>query len=295
MFHISNPGFSVPMTDSKRDGSHCRRMFGGLVLVTLWLLPLAVPALELAGELAQGGLVRGQTEPGNRVFLDDERVRVTDKGRFLIGFDRDADPQATLRIEDPQGNTETRRLSIRQRDYNIQRIDGLPERKVSPSAEDMERIRRESELIKSAREQARQTDTLYIGNDFVWPLSGRISGVYGSQRILNGKPRRPHYGLDIAANRGTPIRAPAAGVVAFTHPGMYFNGRTVVIDHGHGLTSTYIHLSRVDVEQGEWVDQGQTIGAVGASGRATGPHLHWGMEWFDRHIDPRLLLGAMPE
>ena len=283
------------MADTQRDCNSYRKVLGGLVLAALWLLPMLALALELSGEMVQGGLIRGQAEPGSRVFLDGEKLRVTESGRFLIGFDRDAGPEATLRVERPDGEIMERELSISQRDYHIQRIDGLPERKVSPSAEDLERIKRESELIKTAREWAQQTDTLYIGDDFVWPLSGRISGVYGSQRILNGKPRRPHYGLDIAADRGTPIRAPAAGVIAFTHPGMYFNGATVVIDHGHGLTSTYIHLSRIAVEEGEWVDQGQMIGRVGASGRATGPHLHWGMEWFDRHIDPRLLLGAMPK
>ena len=264
------------------------------MLALFCVLPMAAPALELSGEMVQGGLLRGQAEPGSRVYLDGEKLRVSESGRFLIGFDRDAEPDATLRVEHPDGEVRERQLSIRQRDYNIQRIDGLPDRKVTPSAEALERIQRESELIRTARERARQTDTLYIGDDFIWPLSGRISGVYGSQRILNGKPRRPHYGLDIAADRGTPVRAPAAGVIAFTHPGMYFNGATVVIDHGLGLTSTYIHLHRIEVEQGDWVDQGQTIGRVGASGRATGPHLHWGMEWLDRHIDPRLLLGAMP-
>ncbi|MDZ7734748.1 MAG: M23 family metallopeptidase [Gammaproteobacteria bacterium] len=265
------------------------------MLAACLLLPVAVPALELNGEMVQGGLIRGQIEAGSQVYLDGEPVRVADSGHFLLGFDRDAEPSAVLKLEYPDGNTEARQLSIRQRDYNIQHIDGLPDRKVSPTAEDLERIRRENELLETARQKARQTGELYIGEDFIWPLSGRISGVYGSQRILNGEPRRPHYGLDIAADKGTPVRAPATGVVAFTHPGMYFNGATVVLDHGHGLTSTYIHLSRIEVEQGEWVDQGQSLGRVGASGRATGPHLHWGMQWFDRHIDPRLLVGRMPE
>lgn len=283
------------MTDYRGDSHQYRRGHGVLQLLVLWLLPLAVSALELEGGMMQGGLIRGQVDPDSRVYLDGEPVRVTGNGRFLLGFDRDAEPQAILRIEYPDGGSETRQLSIRQRDYNIQHIDGLPDRKVTPAAQDLERIRHETELINAAREQARRTDSLYIGEDFIWPLSGRISGVYGSQRILNGEPRRPHYGLDIAADQGTPVRAPAAGVVAFTHTGMYFNGATVVVDHGLGLTSTYIHLSSIEVERGEWVDQGQLLGRVGASGRATGPHLHWGMEWFDRHIDPRLLLGPMPE
>lgn len=261
----------------------------------LALLPVRLMALELTGEQTQGGLLQGHVKPGSQLTVDGQAIRVTAKGRFIIGFDRDAPAQVDLRVEQPDGQVIQRQLEIRQRDYDIQRIDGLPEKKVSPSEEALERIRRENDQIETARQQARQNDTLYIGPDFSWPLTGRISGVYGSQRILNGKPRRPHYGLDIAAEKGTPIKAPAAGVVAFTHPGMYFNGATVVLDHGLGLTSTYIHLNRITVASGEWVDQGQTIGHVGTSGRTTGPHLHWGMTWKETHLDPRLLLGPMPD
>ncbi len=292
-FHCRS-GYSNPMSDFTGDRIRYGGVLTGLLLV-LGLLPVGVAALKLSGEQSQGGLLRGQAKPGSRVYLDGDPVRVTDAGRFLIGFDRDAEPQMTLRVEHPDGSTTKRQLQIRQRDYDIQRIDGLPDRKVSPSEEDLERIRRENERIEAARARARRNDELYLNNAFSWPLSGRISGVYGSQRILNGEPRRPHYGLDIAADKGTPVKAPAAGVVAFTHPGMYFNGATVILDHGFGLTSTYIHLSRIEVQQGDWIDQGQTLGRVGASGRATGPHLHWGITWLDKHIDPRLLVGAMPE
>lgn len=290
MFRIHHPGFSIPMIEKVAASS--AQVFVWLLVLSLW--PLAAAALELDGKPIQGGLLIGHVMPGSRASLDGEAVRVSGDGRFLLGFDRDAGPVAELKVERPDGETLTWRLRIRQREYDIQRIDGLPERKVTPSEQDLERIRRESELIDAARTAARRTEALYIDGEFRWPVTGRISGVYGSQRILNGKPRRPHYGLDIAADKGTPVRSPAAGVVAFTHPDMYFNGATVVLDHGHGLTSTYIHLSRIEVEPGEWVDRGQAIGAVGASGRATGPHLHWGMQWFDRHIDPRLLVGQMP-
>jgi len=268
---------------------------GVWLCLLLALLPVRLVALELTGQQTQGGLLQGQVKPGSQVTVDGQAIRITEAGRFIIGFDRDAPARVGLRVERPDGDVIKRQLEIRQRDYDIQRIDGLPEKKVSPSEEALERIRRESEQIEAARTQARQNETLYIGQDFSWPLTGRISGVYGSQRILNGKPRRPHYGLDIAAEQGTPIKAPAAGVVAFTHPGMYFNGATVVLDHGLGLTSTYIHLSRITVTSGDWVDQGQIIGHVGTSGRTTGPHLHWGMTWMDTHLDPRLLLGPMPD
>lgn len=267
----------------------------GLAAMLLSFIPGASAAdLPLQGELVQGGLVQGMARPGTRLYLDGQPVRVDENGRFLLGFDRDAGAQAELRIDYPDGRREQRLLNIEQREYDIQRIDGLPPRQISPSAEHLARIARETELINAARARTRETDSLYMDNDFIWPLTGRITGIYGSQRILNGEPRRPHYGVDIAAPEGTPIRAPTAGVVAFTHPGMYFNGATVMLDHGHGLTSTYIHLSRIRVRPGDWVDQGQIIGAVGASGRATGPHLHWGVELLDAHLDPERLAGPMP-
>lgn len=283
------------MHHNSAHGQLCPVLFTALLITALQWLPFVAEALELKGELTQGGLVIGRVPPDAAVTLDGEAVRVGRDGRFVLGFDRDAPAKAELRITQADGSTQERRLIIRQREYDIQRIDGLPDRKVTPSPEALERIQREAELIKAAREQARDTDILHADAGFTWPLRGRISGVYGSQRILNGKPKRPHYGLDIAASQGTPIQAPAAGVVAFTHPDMYFNGKTLVLDHGLGLTSTYIHLSRIEVEQGEWIDEGQVIGRVGASGRATGPHLHWGISWLDRHIDPRLLLGPLPE
>lgn len=272
-----------------------KRLLPVLLLFVLLLQSAMAMAIELQGELTQGGLVQGQVAADARVTLDGESVRVTDDGRFLLGFDRDADDSAVLKIIHADGSHEQQILVIRQRDYNIQRIDGLPEKQVSPSKQALARIEREAQQMEAARADTLDTATLYTNIDFDWPLRGRISGVYGSQRILNGKPKRPHYGLDIAAAAGTPIKAPAAGVVAFIHPDMYFNGTTVLLDHGLGLRSTYIHLSRVDVKTGDWVDRGQIIGAVGQSGRATGPHLHWGVDWFDRHIDPRLLTGPMPD
>jgi murein DD-endopeptidase MepM/ murein hydrolase activator NlpD len=171
----------------------------------------------------------------------------------------------------------------------------LPDRQVTPSAADLERIRNEAEQMTAARERAYENDELYLDGDFIWPVTGRITGVFGSQRILNGEPRRPHNGVDIAANTGTPIVAPAAGVVVFVHPDMYFNGATVILDHGHGLTSVYCHMHRIKVEPGQTIEQGQPIGEVGASGRATGPHLHWGVELLQNRIDPKLLVGAMPD
>jgi len=191
------------------------------------------------------------------------------------------------------GTRIVRDLEVKQRTYRVQRVDGLPPRKVEPTEEDLARIRREVALIKRAR--ARDDARTDFLSGFQWPLEGRITGVYGSQRILNGEPRRPHYGVDVAAPNGTPIVAPADGVVSLVHPDMFFSGGTLILDHGHGLTSTFAHLSALLVEEGDRVRAGEPVAKVGATGRVTGPHLHWGMNLFDRRLDPELLLPPMPE
>ena len=249
-------------------------------------------ALELQGDPVEGGLVFGKAPPGSAVQFDGERIRVSPRGDFLLGFSRDADRESVLEIRYPDGTRERKVLAVAQRDYEVQKIDGLPPRKVTPDAKDMRRIRREQALINEARKRD-DARTDYLAG-FVWPTSGRISGVYGSQRILNGKPKRPHFGVDIAAPTGTPVRAPAPGFVSLVAQDMYFTGGTVMVDHGHGLSSVFIHMSKVLVKQGEVVRQGDLLGEVGATGRATGPHLHWGMNLFNRRIDPQLLVGPMP-
>lgn len=249
--------------------------------------------LRLEGKFVQGGLVTGRTEPGSRVTFNDRRVRVSDGGVFLLGFGRDAPPEASLEVTFPDGSTVSRRLDVAAREYRIQRIDGLPPRKVTPTAEDLKRIRKEAAAVRAARERdAPRTDFL---DGFRWPAVGRISGVYGSQRILNGEPRRPHFGVDVAAAAGTPVVAPAGGVVSFVHPDMFFSGGTLIIDHGHGLSSSFLHLSEVLVSEGQRVEKGELIARIGATGRVTGAHLDWRMNLFDARIDPQLLVGAMPE
>ncbi len=244
--------------------------------------------VTLDGVLMQGGVLYGRVPPASRVSVDGRALRVSAHGDFVIGFGRDEKPGVQLRIHHPDGRTEQRTLKIRQRDYSIQRIDGLPQRQVTPGAADLKRIRREAELIKAAkRRNGANTDFL---SGFAWPLEGTITGVFGSQRILNGTPKRPHYGVDVAASEGTPVKAPAAGVVSLVHADMYFTGGTVMIDHGHGLSSIFSHLSRVHVELGQRVVRGEVVAEVGATGRATGPHLHWGVNWFDRRLDPELLV-----
>lgn len=247
--------------------------------------------LRFEGKFVQGGLVTGFTEPGARVTFDGRKVRVSDDGVFLIGFGRDAKAQSTLEIAFADGRNSERRIKVARRDYKIQRIDGLPPRKVTPKAEDLKRIREEYALVKAARRRDDpRTDFL---RGFIWPAVGRISGVYGSQRILNGEPRRPHFGVDVAAPVGTPVVAPADGVVTLAHPDMFFSGGTIVIDHGHGLSSSFLHLSEVLVKEGKRVKQGELIARIGATGRVTGAHLDWRMNLFDARIDPQLLVGEM--
>jgi len=265
-----------------------------VVLLGAWGPPAPKPAgPELDGAFTQGGLVHGRVPPGSAVRFAGRELRVTAEGRFVIGFGRDSDPVATLAVTYPDGRQERRRIEIATRDYAIQRIDGLPPRKVTPSEADLARIRRDSRLIG----QAKRRDSRLPGfaEPPIWPVLGPISGVFGSQRILNGKPRAPHRGVDIAAPEGTPVQAMASGVVSLAKTDMYFTGATVMVDHGHGVHSIYVHLAEVRVAPGQRLEQGDVLGTVGATGRATGAHLHWGVYWFARALDPALLVGPMPE
>lgn len=236
----------------------------------------------------QGGLLLGQTEPGNRVWLDDKSVRVSDDGTFLIGFGRDT-RQARLQIASVDGEQRVEEILVQPRDYQIQRIDGLPPAKVNPKGEAvLQRIREEAALVKTARQRDDQRQDFREG--FIWPAEGEISGVYGSQRILNGDPKWPHFGLDIAAPTGAPVIAPASGFVTMVHSDMYYSGGTLIIDHGFGLSSTFLHLSEILVTEGQYVQQGSLVAKVGATGRATGAHLDWRINWFDVRLDPERLV-----
>ena len=266
-----------------------------LALLPFGLTPAtAETGVRLDGPRIQGGLLRGRVPPGSTVEFEGEPVRVSEGGWFLAGFGRDAPPEAELVVVLPDGRRERQVLAVERREYRIQRIDGLPPGKVTPrSEEDLARIRAEVRMVKQAR-SIDDPRTDFLGG-FRWPTKGRISGVYGSQRILNGEPRRPHFGIDIAAPTGTEVVAPADGVVTLVHPDMFFSGGTMIIDHGHGLSSAFLHLSRTLVETGERVAQGQPVAEVGSTGRSTGPHLDWRINLFDRRLDPALLVGPMPE
>ena len=267
----------------------------GLACV-IWLVAagtVAAADLTLLYEPIQGGLIQGSTAPGSVVTLDGKNVAVSKSGLFVLGFGRDARPTASLVVRLPGGKVDRRQLSVKQRTYKIQRIDGLPGRKVSPRKQDMKRIVAEREQLGAARRI--MSDEAGFAGGFMWPVKGRVSGIYGSQRILNGKPRQPHLGTDIAAPTGTPIVAAADGRVVLVHQDMFFTGKTVMIDHGLGVGTTYIHMSTIEVQNGAYVRRGQLIGRIGKTGRTTGPHLHWGLTWRGLRLDPALLVGPMPK
>lgn len=244
--------------------------------------------LELNGELTQGSLIRGQVEPNSKVWLNDQAIKVSAQGWFAFGFGRDAKLEHTLSWQLPGNEVQTKSLNILAREYNIQHIEGLPAKMVTPPQEVLARIR--SDNAQVARARKRVDDRVDFASVFIWPAAGPISGVYGSQRVLNGQKKRPHFGVDVAAPTGTPIYAPASGVVTLWVADMYYSGGTMIIDHGHGVSSTFLHMSEGVVEVGTEVKQGQLVGAIGATGRVTGAHLDWRMNWLNQRIDPALLV-----
>ena len=248
--------------------------------------------VTLVGSMQQGGMLVGKVVPGSQVSLDGVSVMVADDGNFAIGFDRDAKSDAELIVMSVNGDMTRQSLAIRQRDYKIQRIEGIAKKIMSPNEASLKRIRSEAAEVRQARAQL--LPRLDFAGAFQWPLRGPISGVYGSQRVYNGVPKRPHYGVDVAAPTGTPVSTPAPGVVTLAHPDMFYSGGTLIIDHGHGVSSTLMHLSKVLVDVGDEVVPGDIVAEVGAGGRATGPHLDWRMNWLKVHIDPQLLVLPMP-
>lgn len=264
----------------------------------LWLLialvfALPAHAVELNGQFVQGGLVMGQAQPGATVSLDGDAVDVAANGAFVFGFGRDAAAKSKLVVIEPDGTRKVRDLAVAAQTYDVQRIDGLPTRKVTPKPEDVKRIQADNAKIWAVRATL-TPDTRFLSG-FTWPVTGPISGVFGSQRILNGKPKNPHNGVDVAAPQGTQIKAPASGVVVLVHDDMFYTGKTVMIDHGLGLTSVYAHMNSIQVIEGQLVSQGAPIGQVGKTGRVTGAHLHWGLTWKGTHLDPKLAAGTMPK
>ena len=264
-----------------------------LVVLILFGITAANAEVEVEGTAKQGGLLIGSLNgEAATVSLDGTPVPVAPDGRFLLGFGRDAAPNAELNIAYGDGRRETRVLTVAQRDYKVQRIDGLPQKQVTPDPAALKRIRTDNAAI--GRVRAEILAASHFASGFQWPVMGPVTGVFGSQRILNGKPKNPHNGTDVAAPAGTVITAPADGVVALADPDMFYTGKTVMLDHGLGLTSVYAHMSAILVTPGQVVKQGTPIGRIGQTGRVTGPHLHWGVTWQKTHLDPMLLTGPMP-
>jgi murein DD-endopeptidase MepM/ murein hydrolase activator NlpD len=244
--------------------------------------------IRLPDKLQQGELVVGHAPPGSQVTLGGKPLHIAKDGTFVFGLDRDAPPAVTLEVRDANGHATTRELKVAKRQYQVERIEGLPQKTVTPDPETAARIEQEQARVAEARKRDDEREDFLRG--FALPVSGaRISGVYGSQRIDNGTPKAPHMGLDMAVPEGTPIHAPAAGVVTFAEPDLVLTGGTVLIDHGYGLTSSFLHMSRLDVKVGDHIERGKVIGAAGMTGRASGPHVHWGFNWFDMRLDPALL------
>jgi murein DD-endopeptidase MepM/ murein hydrolase activator NlpD len=259
-----------------------------LIIMSGIFLAGGARALEMTGRFIQGGMVIGHTLAGAKVTLDGAPVRVGEDGIFVFGFGRDEAPHASLEVILPDGRRDGAVLDIEQRQYDVQHVDGLAPEMVTPPASVLDRIAREAKRIGDVRATDSDGEAFLAG--FMWPAKGRVSGVYGSQRILNGEPKRPHFGLDVAGPVGTPVYAPAAGVVALAEPDLYYTGGTVMIDHGHGITSVLMHMHSLNVRQGDKVRQGDPVGTIGATGRASGPHVDWRVNWFSTYLDPQFLV-----
>ncbi|MDN7135182.1 M23 family metallopeptidase [Pseudidiomarina terrestris] len=246
------------------------------------------PLLELTGARTAGALMIAKTDPSYQVALNGEALAVSDNGIVVFGFERDSEGIQELTLTLADGRQVTQQIELEPRSYVIDRVEGVPQRTVTPDPEQVARARKEAAAVWQARQ------TFSTRQDFLQPIiepaQGRISGVYGSQRIFNGEPRNPHYGLDVAAPTGTPVKVVWSGKVVFADEDLFYSGGTIIVDHGQGLTTTYIHLSEVKVQVGDEVEQGTVIGAIGATGRATGPHLDWRVNWRNVRLDPALVL-----
>ncbi|HET8880985.1 MAG TPA: M23 family metallopeptidase [Solimonas sp.] len=248
--------------------------------------------VSLRGDWQEGAVLFGKAPVGSKVWFGDRQLKLTPAGDFVFGIHRDAPDSAELRVQLPGAAVVRYTHSIAKREYAIQRIEGLPPKMVTPPADVLDRIRADQREVVAARRY--EGDGTGFLEDFIWPATGRISGVYGSQRILNGTPKQPHYGVDVAVPIGTEVHAPADGVVVLANPDMYYTGGTLMVDHGYGLQSAFLHLSKLLVHKGQQVKQGDVIALSGMSGRATGPHLDWRMNWFDARVDAQKLVPAMP-
>jgi len=264
------------------------KIISRLFLIIIIFTTTQLNAIEFKGKFLQGHYIIGITDPSAKIIIDKKNVKVSNDGYFVFGIDRDRkfDLVFTKIID---GKKEKIIKKVLKRKYNIQRIDGLEESKVTPPESVYKRIKEENNRIGEAR--SINSDLPFFKNKFIMPVKGIISGVYGSQRILNGKPKWPHYGIDIAAEQGTKILSSATGVVTMAEIDLYYTGGTIIMDHGHGISTIYSHLQTLNVKVGDEILQGDIIGTVGSTGRSTGPHLDFRINWFQTRLDPMSVLN----
>lgn len=263
-----------------------------LCLTSIFFSQNAVAAIKLSGEIKQGALVIGKTATNNVVTFDGKVLPLSEHGDYVFGFGRDDEKTHQLVITQPNGEKELKSLTPAKRQYDIQRIEGIAKKIMNPNPKAVTRAQQDGAQVSVARKTlSTKTD---FAKGFIAPITGIITGVYGSQRVFNGVPKRPHYGLDYAGKTGDPVKAPAAGTVVMFVPDMFYSGGTMIIDHGHGISSSFLHLSKSYVKTGDDVKKGQVVAAVGSSGRTTGPHLDWRINWFNMRLDPALALKAVP-
>jgi len=264
------------------------KIINKLFLILIFFFPTQLNAIEFKGKFLQGHFIIGSTDPSAKIIIGKKEVKVSEDGYFVFGIDRDRKFDLII-TKIKSGKKEKIIKKVLKRKYNIQRIDGLEESKVTPPESVYKRIKEENNKIGEAR--AINSDLPFFKNEFIMPVEGIISGVYGSQRILNGKPKWPHYGIDIAAKKGTKIKSSATGVVTMAEPDLYYTGGTIIMDHGHGISTIYSHLEKIKVKVGDEVLQGDIIGTVGSTGRSTGPHLDFRVNWFQTRLDPMSVLN----
>ena len=258
------------------------------ILLILVFFTSTVQAVEFKGKFIQGHFIIGKTDPGAQITIDKKKIKLTTDGFFAFGLGRDRKNDVVI-VKNLNGKNKKIIKKVFKREYKIQRIDGLDKKKVTPPEEVYERIKNENKLIGNAR--SINSNLVFFKEKFIQPLDNAIiTGVYGSQRILNGKPRWPHYGLDFAGDLGTPIKAMADGIVTLAEKDLYYTGATLIFDHGHGISTLYMHMDKIFVEKDDIVKQGDIIGTVGSSGRSTGPHLDIRLNWFNVRLDPATVL-----
>lgn len=245
--------------------------------------------LGLPDELTQGGFYVGKVAADSKLWLGDQKLKLSPEGYFAFGLNWKQGGMVKFRLLDAKGAEYPQRLTVSKQKYDVQHIDGLPPKMVTPPREVLNRIKADSTRVKKAR--TTDSDRQDFRRDFIWPVRGRISGKFGNHRILNGTPKSPHTGMDIAAPTGTPIMAPLGGEVTMVSD-LYYTGNTLIIDHGFGVSTVFAHMNTVTVRMGQHIRQGDKIGTVGATGRATGPHLHWGLNWYKERLNPELVLGS---